>query len=185
MQQQIKAAFGRWRKRGSPSSHGAASSEEEARIRDDDTFEQPLNVRVSPQSQTFSHPHRLTVFPPFPLPASSSSSSSPASSCCAPAAPAGARPASAHHPFSFVRGLRKRRTNGTEPTRTDARPHHPELLVGGGGGGGGPAPLASKSRSDHSLHRILKDDSSWTVFATLRPTCGNRPSHSWRRARSQ
>nr|CAG4648049.1 EOG090X098F [Moina brachiata]SVE93115.1 EOG090X098F [Moina brachiata] len=165
LQQQIKAAFGRWRKRGSPSSHGAGSSEEEARIRDDDTFEQPLNVRVSPQSQTFSHPHRLTVFPPFPLPASSSS---PASSCCAPAAPAGARPASAHHPFSFVRGLRKRRSNGTErplaePTRPDARPSHADV--------GGPAPLASKSRSDHSLHRILKDDSSWTVFATLRPTC--------------
>ena len=37
----------------------------------------------------------------------------------------------------------------------------------------GSFPLTSKSRSDHSLHRILKEDNTWTVFATLRPPSGN------------
>lgn len=170
MQQQIKAAFGRWRKRGSPSSHGAGSSEEEARIRDDNTFEHPLDVRVSPQSQTFSHPHRVTVFPPFP---------SPSSSAAAPSATSADKSSagSAHHPFSFVRGLRKRRSeHAAEPSHPDDRARSrtdPSWTPSG------PGALASKSRSDHSLHRILKDDSTWTVFATLRPPCGTSidPTH--------
>lgn len=194
LQQQIKAAFGRWRKRGSPqgggnsSSSGGPQEEEAARIRDDDTFEHPLNVRLSPHSQTFSHPHRLTVFPPFPSPSSSAGGQTGNSGNSASSGnSAGHR--SPSHPFSFVRGLRKRRSEQSERervtivrderarSRTDwsspassssLSANNRHELVG---------PLASKSRSDHSLHRILKDDNAWTVFATLRSPCGTFHFH--------
>lgn len=205
LQQQIKAAFGRWRKRGAPSSSHAgleeevgggsnsSSSQDGHRIRED-SFDHPLNVRLSAQSRTFSHPHRLTVFPPFPSGVSSSSSSatSPAHAS-APASTKSAGTKSSSHPFAFVRGLRKRRGEGSESTpQQQHQQHHHHLhhltdpssdrvrsRTDGGwtncsiaGQDYGSYPLASKSRSDHSLHRILKDDNTWTVFATLRPPCG-------------
>nr|SVE85606.1 EOG090X098F [Daphnia pulicaria] len=216
LQQQIKAAFGRWRKRGTPSSPSSSSAFEEevgsggGPIRED-CFDHPLNVRLSAQSQTFSHPHRLTVFPPFP----SGSGASPSSSSSANVSPARTNKSSAFttsaspsnptggggssskssggsHPFSFVRGLRKRRA-GREGSESTSHQQHRNLsdlcsdrirsrtagdsgwpncssrLGGGQDHFGSFGPLTSKSRSDHSLHRILKEDNTWTVFATLRP----------------
>jgi hypothetical protein len=221
LQQQIKAAFGRWRKRGTPSSPSSSSAFEEevgsggGPIRED-CFDHPLNVRLSAQSQTFSHPHRLTVFPPFPSgsgasPSSSSANVSPArtnkssafatSSSASPSNPTGSGGSSSKssggsHPFSFVRGLRKRRA-GREGSESTSHQQHRNLsdlcsdrirsrtagdsgwpncssrLGGGQDHFGSFGPLTSKSRSDHSLHRILKEDNTWTVFATLRPPSGS------------
>nr|CAG4640175.1 EOG090X098F [Daphnia pulex]SVE84981.1 EOG090X098F [Daphnia pulex] len=219
LQQQIKAAFGRWRKRGTPSSPSSSSAFEEevggGPIRED-CFDHPLNVRLSAQSQTFSHPHRLTVFPPFPSgsgasPISSSANVSPARTnkssaftSASPSNPTGAggggssssssKSSGGSHPFSFVRGLRKRRAGreGSESTSTTNQQHRnlsdlcsdrirsrtagdsgwpncSSRLGGGQDHFGSFGPLTSKSRSDHSLHRILKEDNTWTVFATLRP----------------
>ena len=212
LQQQIKAAFGRWRKRGTPSSPSSSGLEEEVGggpIRED-CFDHPLNVRLSAQSQTFSHPHRLTVFPPFPSggasPSSSSANVSPArtnkssafstSNSASPSNPAGGTSkSSGSHPFSFVRGLRKRR-GGREGSESQSNQQHRNLSdlcsdrirsrtagdsgwpscssrLGGPDHFGSFGPLTSKSRSDHSLHRILKEDNTWTVFATLRPPSGS------------
>nr|SVE84365.1 EOG090X098F [Daphnia pulex] len=209
LQQQIKAAFGRWRKRGTPSSPSSSSAFEEevgsggGPIRED-CFDHPLNVRLSAQSQTFSHPHRLTVFPPFPSGSGASPSSanvSPArtnKSSASPSNPTGAGGSSSKssggsHPFSFVRGLRNRRAGreGSESTSTNQQhrnlsdlcsdrirsrtagdsgwPNCSSRLGCGQDHFGSFGPLTSKSRSDHSLHRILKEDNTWTVFATLRP----------------
>lgn len=135
----------------------------DSRIRED-SFDHPLNVRLSAQSQTFSHPHRLTVFPPFPSGASTtSSSSSPKSSS-----------KSGSHPFAFVRGLRKRR-GGEESSQADTESCWTTAAAAAGHQQDFTSsfPLTSKSRSDHSLHRILKDDNTWTVFATLRPPSGS------------
>ncbi|XP_057365477.1 uncharacterized protein LOC130686265 isoform X2 [Daphnia carinata] len=212
LQQQIKAAFGRWRKRGAPSSH--AGLEEEVGggghqpIRED-SFDHPLNVRLSAQSQTFSHPHRLTVFPPFPSGAASSSSAnvSPARTkkssvfhtSATPSTAAGgggnskSGGAASSHPFAFVRGLRKRRAaRAGEASEAQSNHQHRTLTdlcsdrlrsrtaaesgwpncttrLAGHDHFGPFGPLTAKSRSDHSLHRILKEDNTWTVFATLRP----------------
>nr|CAG4649485.1 EOG090X098F [Scapholeberis mucronata]SVE93729.1 EOG090X098F [Scapholeberis mucronata] len=218
LQQQIKAAFGRWRKRGtSSSSHNgleeeAVSGSSSHRIRED-CFDHPLNVRLSAQSQTFSHPHRLTVFPPFPSGLSTSSSNtsgnnnnnnnyndstnratSPTTSTGggggkSAGQKSGSSSGGSSHPFSFVRGLHRKRREGsesstqrhhlTDPSSDRVRSRTADTTGCGSSGwstltrGGqeftGSYPLASKSRSDHSLHRILKDDNTWTVFATLRP----------------
>nr|SVE87488.1 EOG090X098F [Daphnia similis] len=214
LQQQIKAAFGRWRKRGTPSSPSSSALEEEVGgpIRED-CFDHPLNVRLSAQSQTFSHPHRLTVFPPFPSGGASPSSSanvSPArtkkssvfNTSATPSSAAGgggnSKPGGSSHPFSFVRGLRKRRaarageasdqaqSNQQQQqqhrtltdlcsdrlrSRTAAESGWPNCTtrLAGQDHFGPFGPLTAKSRSDHSLHRILKEDNTWTVFATLRP----------------
>ena len=201
LQQQIKAAFGRWRKRGAPSSHTGLEEEvgggQHQPIRED-SFDHPLNVRLSAQSQTFSHPHRLTVFPPFPSGASSSSSSTTTTSPCAAtnaspvskSATSGPKSSSSSsHPFAFVRGLRKRRGGETSESAHQQQQHRhltdpsSERIRSRTDGGWsncsfagqdlGSFPLTSKSRSDHSLHRILKEDNTWTVFATLRPPSGN------------
>jgi hypothetical protein len=175
----------------------------------EDCFDHPLNVRLSAQSQTFSHPHRLTVFPPFPSGSGASPSSanvSPArtnKSSASPSNPTGAGGSSSSkssggsHPFSFVRGLRKRRAGreGSESTSTNQQhrnlsdlcsdrirsrtagdsgwPNCSSRFGGGQDHFGSFGPLTSKSRSDHSLHRILKEDNTWTVFATLRPPSGS------------
>lgn len=181
----------------------------------EDCFDHPLNVRLSAQSQTFSHPHRLTVFPPFPSgsgasPSSSSSvnvspartnKSSAFTTSASPSNPTGgvgssSKSSGGSHPFSFVRGLRKRRAgrDGSESTshqqhrnlsdlcsdRIRSRtagdsgwPNCSSRLGGGQDHFGSFGPLTSKSRSDHSLHRILKEDNTWTVFATLRPPSGS------------
>lgn len=190
LQQQIKAAFGRWRKRGGPSTSSSPppSSEEESpstascsssQPLREDVFSHPLNVRVSAQSQTFSHPHRLTVFPPFPSPNSNSTPNTGSSKANT----------TNNRPFSFVRGLRKRR--GGNNTAGDSSTAE-SLSVGsesrcrvdnswsgcsiGGQDPFGAYPLAAKSKSDHSLHRILKEENTWTVFATLRPPNGELQS---------
>uniref|UniRef100_A0A0P4YXC6 SHC-transforming protein n=1 Tax=Daphnia magna TaxID=35525 RepID=A0A0P4YXC6_9CRUS len=208
LQQQIKAAFGRWRKRGTPSSPSSSALEEEVGgpIRED-CFDHPLNVRLSAQSQTFSHPHRLTVFPPFPSGGASPSSSanvSPARSKKSSVFNTSTTPSSAaggggnsksggSHPFSFVRGLRKRRaTRAGEASEAQSNQQHRNLTdlcsdrlrsrtaaesgwpncttrLAGQDHFAPFGPLTAKSRSDHSLHRILKEDNTWTVFATLRP----------------
>ena len=193
LQQQIKAAFGRWRKRGGPSTSSSPppSSEEESpstascssgQPLREDVFSHPLNVRVSAQSQTFSHPHRLTVFPPFPSPNSSSTPNTGNSK-----ANTSSSNNNNNRPFSFVRGLRKRR--GGNNTAGDSNTTE-SLSIGsesrdrcradnswsgcsiGGQDPFGAYPLAAKSKSDHSLHRILKEENTWTVFATLRPPNG-------------
>nr|SVE89993.1 EOG090X098F [Daphnia sinensis] len=210
LQQQIKAAFGRWRKRGTPSSPSSSALEEEVGgpIRED-CFDHPLNVRLSAQSQTFSHPHRLTVFPPFPSGGASPSSSanvSPARTKKSSVFHTSATPSTAaggggnsksggSHPFSFVRGLRKRRAaragEASDQAQSSQQQHRTltdlcsdRLRSRTAGESGWPnctsrlagqdhfgpfGPLTAKSRSDHSLHRILKEDNTWTVFATLRP----------------
>nr|SVE77715.1 EOG090X098F [Daphnia lumholtzi] len=214
LQQQIKAAFGRWRKRGTPSSPSSSALEEEVggAIRED-CFDHPLNVRLSAQSQTFSHPHRLTVFPPFPSSGASPTSSanvSPARTKKSSVFNTSATPSTAaggggnsksggSHPFSFVRGLRKRRAARAGEASDQAQPNQHQqqhqhrtltdlcsdrLRSRTAGESGWPncttrlagqdhfgpfGPLTAKSRSDHSLHRILKEDNTWTVFATLRP----------------
>nr|SVE89373.1 EOG090X098F [Daphnia sinensis] len=210
LQQQIKAAFGRWRKRGTPSSPSSSALEEEVGgpIRED-CFDHPLNVRLSAQSQTFSHPHRLTVFPPFPSGGASPSSSanvSPARTKKSSVFNTSATPSTAaggggnsksggSHPFSFVRGLRKRRAaragEASDQAQSSQQQHRTltdlcsdRLRSRTAGESGWPnctsrlagqdhfgpfGPLTAKSRSDHSLHRILKEDNTWTVFATLRP----------------
>jgi len=33
-------------------------------------------------------------------------------------------------------------------------------------------PLKAKSRSDHSLNRIIRDDNTWTFIAALQPSAG-------------
>lgn len=146
----------------------------------EDVFSHPLNVRVSAQSQTFSHPHRLTVFPPFPSPNSNSTPNTGSSK-------ANISSTSNNRPFSFVRGLRKRR--GGNNTANDSNTAE-SLSIGsesrdrcradnswsgcsiGGQDPFGAYPLSAKSKSDHSLHRILKEENTWTVFATLRPPNG-------------
>jgi hypothetical protein len=95
-----------------------------------------------------------------------------------------------------VRGLRKRRGGrGGEGSESQSNHQHRNLSdlcsdrirsrtagdsgwpncssrLGGQDHFGSFGPLTSKSRSDHSLHRILKEDNTWTVFATLRPPSG-------------
>lgn len=193
LQQQIKAAFGRWRKRGGQSSSTstspqyAGSEEEEAlsesakqQIRED-SFDHPLNIRVSPSSQTFSHPHRLTVFPPFPGPPSPGQTPQTSGSN-------NNNNKSSGNPFAFVRGLRNKRRGDSNPASSDFASSsscggRTERTTADGGGWssrsvqsdfGSSFPLVTKSRSDHSLHRILKDDhNAWTVFATLRSPHGS------------
>ena len=165
LQQQIKAAFGRWRKRGQhSSSQGFDDSRSDSDRRSvhslssshrlhEDTFDSHT-VRVSPHSRTFSHPHRLTVFPPFPSGGSPNIPNPPAS-----------KSSRSGNPFSFVRGLGRSRKNDSDKDQelgwsTSASSSFQEFTT---------FPLTAKSRSDHSLHRIIKDDNTWTVFATLRP----------------
>ena len=82
LQQQIKAAFGRWRKKGQSTSSNPAADGSHPQSENSCSYIQPLpsapsaqlhqqsldtqNIRQTPHSQTFSHPHRVTVFPPFP-----------------------------------------------------------------------------------------------------------------------
>nr|CAG4641842.1 EOG090X098F [Eurycercus lamellatus] len=207
LQQQIKAAFGRWRKRGGQSQtssstsggHACCSSEEAESggggggggrgrgggIRED-SFDHPLDVRLSAQSQTFSHPHRVTVFPPFPSPSGGVGAGGGGSTATTKSN--NSTNTNSSNPFAFVRGLRgaskdKRRSTGLEESQTGVKDpfssSHRADTAGWSTCGSVPpvdfvsssfpAGLGSKSRSDHNLHRILKDDKAWTVFATLRP----------------
>nr|CAG4641010.1 EOG090X098F [Eulimnadia texana] len=145
LQQQIKAAFGRWRK-GQPPRHAPVSSDESQPLQLDSgrTQEGTFDVRsiqLTSNTKTFSHPHKSTVYPPYP--------SVP----------------KAANPFSLVRGLKRRKTleknkdacveeSWKAISRSDQELHR--LCVG------------PKSRSDNNLHRILREENTWTVFATLK-----------------
>ena len=160
----------------------AGSSKVHQTIREN-CFDHPLDIRVSPQSQTFSHPHRLTVFPPFPAPGQQPQNSSSSSSAGTRANNNNNSHHKSNNPFAFVRGLRiKKRGGDLESLSTPLSSSSSCGAASSSAVGCGwtscsvpgqdfstSYPLASKSRSDHSLHRILKDENAWTVFATLRP----------------
>ena len=122
------------------------------------------SIRLSAHSRTFSHPHRVTVFPPFPSPSTPSASKSGRS---------------LRDPLAFVRGLRNRRHGAAEASAKKVRDDDgasswSSCSIPGTRQEFATFPLASKSRSDHSLHRIARNENAWTVFATLRPPAGNR-----------
>ena len=218
LQQQIKAAFGRWRKRGQSSSGGRNSDDNRSvqsvpgRL-DHDTFDSHT-IRLSSQSQTFSHPHRTTVFPPFPSgtcatngTSGSSSGASTTAATFSSSCGGGPSSSSAHcpppsssssvsrvasstaralNPLALVRALRRKAAAGSGTHHHHHHHHHHNRESAERERWPSPAapsskcaaelsayPLGCKSHSDHNLHSIIKDDNTWTVFATLQPPAGH------------
>ena len=92
-------------------------------------------------------------------------------------APAAKSSRSVRDPFAFVRGLRKKSgtdgSGGQHPDKVGNEDSSNWSTCSARDFSGTFTGLASnKSRSDHNLHRIIKDDNTWTVFATIRPPAG-------------